>query len=419
MTKIFTAVSVALLYLVFLGQSICEAGTAKNSGIGATEIVFYRVEGAYSPFKFTEVVVSSNGVVLAKFFRYADKKDSSISFKLNPAELENLKVLVSSVSFFSLTGVNTSLAKDYGQSTLRISLDGNQRELRYSYIPEIEPLLVFLWKLHNQGVILTDFLEKDELYNVLSSVSGTTGPPRILQPRIYLEPLTVFISTSNSQQKLAWAIEALAWITTPEEWGGILSDPLENSDEAHKNLLLTVLSTPGLPLPDFHAKVIPALLLKELNRKEKVWPRLSKNQLKVYNSVVYHLGYSRYEPAIPILIRLMQDAYPDLNSYLEHTSSVRSSLPQMERSVLDPLELLLTNKTDEVRASAADMLGETLDRNPNYPPVITPEDMGYILNRLETVIAPKLETMVKTDSSERVRNAAKRSLVRIARGWNK
>ena len=404
------------LLVLFLSISPCYGMSNKAEG---SEIIFYRVEGGYSPYRFAEILIARNGAVLVKYARNRSQKDSTAVFKLETNEIDALKALVSSVNFFDIASTDNVLVMDVGRSTLRVSLDGKQRELHYGDIPKVAPLTAFLWKLINQGRILNDFAETEEVYNVLSAVSGNTGPARILQPKIYREPLTVFISTSSNHQKLTWAVEALAWITTPGEWGRILSNALENSEESHKDLLLTVLSTPGLPLPDSHAKVIPAILLKEVNRKAKAWAKLSKTQLKVYNSVVYQLGYSRYQPSVPTLIKLMQDPYPDLNSYLEYTSSIRSALPQMERSVLDPLESLLTNKTDEIRASAADILGETLDRNPNYPPIITPEDMSYILNRLRTVIAPKLEAMYKSDPSERARNAAKRSLDRIARGWNK
>ncbi|MEW6008243.1 MAG: HEAT repeat domain-containing protein [Candidatus Omnitrophota bacterium] len=402
--------------LCFSVISLSLAAEGSKYSVTSKEIIFFRNEGAHSPFEFIEVSIRADGSGVTIFERYGEKSVET-SFKLNQYEMDELKALVYEVNFFSQSDQQTTFIEDTGKSTLRISLEDKQKEIMFFSLPEIQPLISSLWKLINQGVILWGLNEKDDVYPVNVALSGHLVGQKVFQPQVFRDPLMKFISRSNDRQKLIWSFEALSWVMTPEEWTSFLSAELGKAKDTRKSLLLEALSshpfTGNILKP--HRQALLSLLLKNLQLEYIRWPQFSKEKKESYESIIRFLGYERYAPATPILISMIEKPYRWDISWL------RNSLSLMGMEAIKPLEHLLNDPESDVRAVATDMLGEILRANPDWPTKgsVSEEEQKRILNTLETSILPKLKRMIDKDPDDSVRKAAQQSVQQIKQGWCK
>ncbi len=381
------------------------------------EFIFFRQEGAFSPFKFIELSIRNDGSGITKFDRGNTDKDE-LPFNLNKYELEMLKTLVHTVDFFEQTDKGNKSAIDLGQSTLRISLEEQKRELIFDYRPELEPLISCLSKIIHQGVVLSDLNNKDDVYSALGAVSNYLASTKVLQPKVLQKPLEKFIVNSNDRQKLLWGSEALSWIMTPEEWMGFLSKELNDPNETRKALLLEALSSHPFTgnIPPIHRDMLCPLFLANLRFEHQNWSKLSNEKQQAYNEVIRFLGERRYTIAIPILMELYTE---QIVGNVEPISWLDNALPQMGEKIIKPLEAFLDNPNPTARGSAARLLGDILAMNPDFPThkPIPEKEQERILKTLRTTVRSKIQKLAENDTSSLVRDLAKSSLKQIDEGW--
>jgi len=395
------------------------AENQKNAPV-AEELLFFRHEGGYSPYKFVEVLIRNDGSGVATFERM-NKENGKIPFQLDTDELETLKTLVLATDFFSQHTQDTRRIIDAGTCTLRISMNGEQHEIHFQqpYSP-IGPLTTFVWGLVHQGIAISDLEEQKDAHLALRKVSGHLAKwAKVIQPEALRKPLKKFVHKSEDHQQLLWAIEALSWVTTPEEWMGFLSKELNSSKKSRKNFLLKALSSRSSYLsigdiPRSHREILAPLFLRYLRLAHRNWSQFSKEKRQAYGSVIRFMGEQRYAISTPILVEMIRESYTDSASWLGW------SLPHMAGEAIDPLKLLLDDPDASVRAPAAEMLGKILIMDPSpQNNTITEKERKRILICLKNTVAPKLEKLSKDDPDNWVRKAAKQSLQQIGRGWNK
>ncbi|MBN2181163.1 MAG: hypothetical protein JW715_04555 [Sedimentisphaerales bacterium] len=413
----------AKLYLLFLVlvcgsfvTSICgEENNITASGSG--EFLFFRQEGAFSPFKFVELSIKEDGYVVTTFDRGNTDK-GEIRFYLNEYELEMIKTLVRTVDFFEQTDKGNKSAIDLGQSTLRVSLEEKKRELIFGARQELEPLTSCLRKIIHQGVVLSDLKNKGDVYSALGSVSNYLASAKVLQPEVLQEPLEKFVENSNDRQKLLWGIETLSWIMTPEEWMGFLSKELSDPKETRKALLLEALSSHPFTgnIPPIHRDMLCPLFLANLRSEYHDWSKFSKEKQQAYSQIIKFLGERRYTVAMPILLELYME---EIAGNVKPISWLDHALPQMGEKVIKPLETLLDNQNPIVRGSATRLLGDILAMNPDFPiyKPISEKEQESILKTLRTTVRPKIQKLAENDSSSLVRDLAQSSLKQIDEGW--
>ena len=120
MNDIITKLNTSFIIFISCLLIISVLGTTnKIFASESEEFIFFRQEGAFSPFKFIELSIKNNGSGITKFDR-GDTDKGELSFNLNKYELEMLKTLVYTVNFFEQTDKGNKSAIDLGQSTLRI-----------------------------------------------------------------------------------------------------------------------------------------------------------------------------------------------------------------------------------------------------------------------------------------------------------
>lgn len=381
------------------------------------ELLFFRHEGGLSSFRFTELLIQNDGSGGVKFQRGNTDKEE-YSFKLNEYELEAIRTLVNTVDFFKQPDNDSRFATDTGQSSLRISLNGQNRELRFKYRPELNPLTICLNKLINQGIIFKDLENKGDVYSALGALSENLASAKVLQPEVFREPLIKFIDNTNVRQKLLDSFEALSWIMTPEEWMGLLSKELNNVSEEKKIMLLEALSSHPFTgnISTAHRDMLSPLLLSYLRLDYKDWPHFSKEKQTAYSNDIRFIGERRYKPAIPILMELLTE---QIGGKIKPVTWLHNALTQTGEAVIQPLEPLLDSTNPDARASAVGLLGDILASNPDWPTKnsIPQNEQERILRILRTDVRPKIQKLAENDTSSLVRQLARSALKQIDEGW--
>lgn len=122
----------------------------------------YRLEGAYSPYKYVQVDISGEGETELEYEIYKEylSKDEparkSIKFKIEKEKIEELLKAYQEVDFFNIEVYNLNRDKvrvtDVGTTTLALSYAGKERTLSYGYIEDnpFQELISLYWKLINQ-----------------------------------------------------------------------------------------------------------------------------------------------------------------------------------------------------------------------------------------------------------------------------
>ncbi len=250
----------------------------------------------------------------------------------------------------------------------------------------------------------------------MGTASNLLSSAKVFQPEVLQEPLQKFVISSNDRQKLLWAIEGLSCITTPEEWMGFLALELERSQNTRRSVLLEALSSHPFTgnIPKTHREMLCPLFLRYLRVEYRNWSGFPKEKRQAYGSAIRFLGSQRYTISTPVLVEMVEECYTDYDSWLGW------SLPHMAGEAIEPLKLLLNSPNANIRAPASEMLGRILvmDQPPPNNAIQEPE-RKQILSRLKTTVGPILQRLSMEDPDDWVRNAAKRSLQQIERGWNK
>lgn len=410
--KVFFFVFIRCLFVI----SVLGAKTNINAS-ESEEFIFFRQEGAFSPFIFIELAIRNDGSVITKFDRGSSDK-GELSFNLNEYELEMLKTLVHTVDFFDRMDKGNKSVIDLGQSTLRISLEEQKRELIFGSRLELEPLTSCLRKIIHQGVVLSDLNYKGDVYSALGAVSNYLASAKVLQSKILQEPLEKFVVNSNDRQKLLWGIEALSWIMTPEEWMGFLSKELSDPKETRKALLLEALSSHPFTgnIPPIHRDMLCPLFLANLRSEYRNWSKFPKEKRQAYSQVIKFLGERRYTTAMPFFMELHTE---QIAGNIRPISWLDNALPQMGEKVINPLRALLDSQNPTARGSAARLLGDILATNPDlstHKP-IPEKEQERILKTLRTTVRPKIQKLAENDTSSLVRDLAQSSLKQIDEGW--
>ncbi|MEN6334808.1 MAG: hypothetical protein ABFE01_11140, partial [Phycisphaerales bacterium] len=232
------------------------------------------------------------------------------------------------------------------------------------------------------------------------------------QPQTFKMPLMEFIRTCESQEELACAIQALAWIAEPTEWLGFMSNELDRSSESHWVSIIRALIPHCAGLPEPHQACVLPLLLRTLRREYPDWKKFPGEKKTACGTMLWLLGEKRYALAMPTLLAMIPYLCDD------HLSDgwLRSAISSFGNDAITPLCSRLDDPSPGVRVFAAATLGRILTTPATR---FAEEERAIILNRLRQDVAPRLEELVTGDSNYTVQQSVKRSLEQFERGWNR
>lgn len=380
-----------------------------NSVLAQDEsLLTYRWQGGYSPYKQVEVKISQAGAAMV-----TGQKQDSLPLQhltsFSNEELETLRELIRSTGFFTQTGQDTDLDTGEGKTELTIHLDGKSKTLNYLHLPALEPLEHFAWRLITQASAIQALESDGDVSSAANAVMPTHAGMKSLQPGRLKIPLMSYVRDHYDRQKIETALEALSWVTTPEEYSRFVSLGLKKGDLGEK--LLGIIGTHPFcgNIPGTHLKSLCPVFLAYAKDAHSRKSELGAVEQKALADFTRLLGEARYEPAIPLLKdRFEKHDRPYITTSL--TPLAKMGLPGLR--ALTPY---LESKKEAHRLNAIELLtiASRLGPNGGFANPLSEQEFRRMIPVFTDQVIPRLRDLSGEDPSNRVKKKAGEALKEI------
>jgi hypothetical protein len=120
---------------------------------------------------------------------------------------------------------------------------------------------------------------------------------KALQPAALKEPLLKYVQTHADRQRVEWALTALAFVTTAEEFAGIISKELEKPGP--REVLLTIAGSQPFTgnIPAEHGRALCPLYLAFVREARGRQDKLTKPEAQALSEFTQMLGDRRHASA--------------------------------------------------------------------------------------------------------------------------
>ena len=171
---------------------------------------------------------------LAHVEALASEGNIDYSTQLLPGELAWIKFLADQGNFADHPG-RQAVGIDIPEKTITLVAGGKTQTAKYAVDSTFTPLVDCLYKLLNQARALAD-LKRGSTYTVDGGVNPLLAAAKVLQPRACVQPLRDHL-LKKSLQNDNWALEALACVTSPEEFAGTIAQYVAGSQGKDRRIL--------------------------------------------------------------------------------------------------------------------------------------------------------------------------------------
>jgi len=372
----------------------------------AEPVLTYRNQGARSPFGKVEITISETGDTRVALTKHQTAR-APYETKLSAEELAGLDAVMDAVEFFGQPDTDPRTASSArmhaGGSELSYRQGGRSRTLSFVHRETMLPVVWFLYKLVHQADAVNELVEAGDPGPMLRAVSPQMAGGKVLQPQAMKEPLLAFVRKAEEQGKLRAALDALVWITTPEEFLGIIS--AETRKERGERLLPVAYTSRGTPA---HVEMIchfrHAWVRDHHGRQD-----LTKEQQEALERMIRALQNDRHRPCLPMFAKWFEENRR-LGMELDVLSfgflgedSLRAILPYLEREEL------------YYRCNAAELLRIVSRSNPKgvlaFP--VAAHEYARMIPVFQQQALPKLRAMAAEATDPRERKAAADAVAEI------
>lgn len=367
----------------------------------------YQWSGGLSPYRKVSVEIQRSRDVEVRIEKQ-EKPAFSYRTDLSKDEIGALNILIASTQFFSQQDQSDTVVADTGETEITIAGGMERKTLRFSHLPELDPLSHFVWKLIAQADSLASISANADIYTAVGSVNPRTAGIKALQPDRFQEPLSSYVTETDDPQKMRWALESLAWITTPERFAGLIANQV--GDPKRRNVML--LAMPGYGnLPEQHWRALCPLYLDYIRKNHPRLKELTSVENTAYEGFVYSLALARYEPSIPLFVswfeeRNQQGLTPDITPLgMMGLAGLRALIPYLDSS------------KDIYRSNAIELLTVASRGNPRsqYAHPYSDSEYAAMIPLFKKIILPKLSEILETDTSPEVRKSAADAIPEIGK----
>ena len=402
-----------VFFVVFSGLISATAAVAPEKKLvenKGKEFIRFRFRGRRS----VEMTIDRDGAATV-LFSDSHRPDNRETLRVNADELAALDALVASTGFFALPEGAAHKGLHVTRH-LRVTSRGRSRELVYGHLPELSPLDGTLWKIVHQGIVLHNLRLREDVHAALGAASPHLAAAKVLDPRVLEGPLRAMAKTTLDRGKLRGALEASAWLLTEEQWLGYLWSLLRDANAERTTLLLEVLSSHPFhdDIPKSHVAPVCILITVHLRADIEAFAELGERRRMALRQGARLLGNRRHKEAVPLLVKMLQLAP-------QERSTASTALFGMGGAAIEPVERMLDHPDEAVRKSAAGIFGDMLSQSVNQrgPGALPKHEREAILTRLRQTTAPKLRKLAEEAQKPETREAAKRALAWIEKGWHK
>jgi hypothetical protein len=257
-------------------------------------------QGGRSPYRTVQVTISAAGaarVLVAKQVGPA----MNYATTLSPEELAAMRDTIQAVQFFTRPDENKAPLPDAGRTTLTVRLGEQERTVSCAHCGDLEPLTVMMWQLAAQGEAVEALARDEDIHTSTAVVNSRLAGRKALQPAQLKEPLLKYVQTHADRQRVEWALTALAFVTTAEEFGKVVAQGVD--DPQQRDVLLTIVGTHPFHgnIPVEHWRALCPLYLAFARDARGRQDKLTKTEAQALSDFTRMLGETRYQPAIPVL----------------------------------------------------------------------------------------------------------------------
>lgn len=260
-----------------------------------------RHEGSFSPYQRCEVVISPTGEVQVTILKYGSEKKPPppvYETKLSEYEVSALLETIVATGFREVhLAENQAGVGDGGLTYISVHCDGWSNTASFSHAQSLAPLSSFAYRLVAQAEVMQAIETEGNPYSAMVAVSPQLAGDKVLQPYVLKKPLLTYIKTGTNRQRLGWAFEALAWLTTPDEYLGIVAAERRRPERTE---VLRYVGGGG-DVPDAHAEELCLLSMSFVRTNYRGYNRLSYEDKNRLDASLSHLGSARYMNALPLL----------------------------------------------------------------------------------------------------------------------
>jgi hypothetical protein len=371
-------------------------------------LLSYHWSGGLSPYEEVRVLISPSGSASV-----SGKKQGlppvDYHTELLPDEVAALRALIRSTDFFNQPDQDTSPATDVGETVLKVHAEGKSRILTYGHRPSLEPLNHFIWKLITQAFALQAIESDGDIYTATGAVTPTSAAPKALQPQALKAPFMWYVRNHNARQKVQWALEALASITTPEEFCGLVAMGIEEDNQKFLGIIGTHPFCDNIP--DSHLKALCPIYLSFARNAHPHIAQLSSTEINTLYDFTRLIGKTRYEPAIPLLTQWFEEQDQP------YVTASLCPLAEMGVKSLQVLTPYLDRPEEAYRINATELLAIASRLGPNggFANPLSSYEFGRMIPVFTKTVIPRLRDLSENDPSPKVKKMAAEALEEIVK----
>lgn len=259
--------------------------------------------GSHSPYQHLEVVISPTGEVKVTILKYgSENKPSPPAYetKLSEYEISALLETIVATGFREARMAESQAGVGGGGLTsISVHCDGWSNTASFSNAPSLDALTSFAYRLVDQAEVVQALEFEGNPYSAMVAVSPRLAGAKVLQPYVLKKPLLTYIKTGTDRQRLSWAFEALAWLTTPEEYLGIVATERRRPERTE---VLRYVGGGG-DMRD----ALCLLSMSFVQTNYRGFNKLSYEDKNKLEGSLSQLGSARYMNALPLLTKVFSN----------------------------------------------------------------------------------------------------------------
>jgi hypothetical protein len=239
------------------------AASAAQAQPAPTPWLEYKQSGGLTPYGPITMTITKEGAARVQ----TSTTDGPIDYttQLSSGELAWFRLAAAGVDFANAQDRRLA-PTDLPDTTITLREDGRVRTATFAVAPSITDLRQGLQKLLAQAIASSQ-LSRGQPYNVNVGVNPLLAGSKILQPRVFIDPLRAYLLKERTGADTA-ALEALAYITTPEDFAGTVMQFVDVAEGKDRRILYNLVSLHPFyaNIPKDHLRAYFPLLQAERTR---------------------------------------------------------------------------------------------------------------------------------------------------------
>jgi hypothetical protein len=228
--------------------------------------ISYQWKGGLSPIGESTVQVGTTGQVKVTV-RYHQGAPVEYATQLSTDEIAALATAVRASGFPGIRVVkDRPEPTDIGVTALTIDYRGERRSVSYGWLVEMRAVEEIMQKLVAQAGLDAAAGGTEKSYELVSALHPRLASGKVLQPYVFKPKIVASLSKQTEFAALSCRLQALAALTTPAEFTGILAQALPKQKSPEWRFWLTTLSTAECynNLGEEHLRAVFPIILREM-----------------------------------------------------------------------------------------------------------------------------------------------------------